>query len=120
MIYEREKNDLKILLLQIQKRRPVLHISIDGDLGRKGRRDAADLVEEIKRQVATGISDFRWKPVRRARMAVSMTFFPKGKQVPALHNLVKFYMDELRNLVFTDDRQVSYLAAESWLPLKQH
>jgi Holliday junction resolvase RusA-like endonuclease len=120
MIYGREKNDLKILLLQIQKRRPILHISIDGDLGRKGRRDAADLVEEIKRQVATGISDFRWKPVPRARMAVAMTFFPKGKQVPALHNLVKFYMDELRNLVFTDDRQVSYLAAESWLPLKQH
>lgn len=119
MLYEREKNALKILRLQIRKRRPVLHISVDGDLGRKGRRDAESIIENIKRQVTSAITDFRWKPVPRARMAVSMTFFPKGKQNPALHNLVKFYMDELRTSVFTDDRQVSYLAAESWLPLKE-
>jgi Holliday junction resolvase RusA-like endonuclease len=119
MLYEREKNALRILLLQIRKRRPALHISVDGDLGRKGRRDAAPILENIKRQVASGITDFQWKHVPRARMAVSMTFFPKSKQNPALHNLVKFYMDELRTLVFTDDRQVSYLAAESWLPLKK-
>lgn len=119
MLYRRENNDLKILLLQIRKHRPILHISVDGALGRKGRRDAADLAEEIKRQVTMGISNFRWKPVPRARMAVSMKFFPKGKQVPALHNLVKFYMDELRNLVFTDDRQVSYLATESWISPKK-
>lgn len=119
MLSEREKNALRILLLQIRKRRPALRISVDGDLGRKGRRDAAPIIENIKRQVANGITDFQWKHVPRARMAVSMTFFPKGKLSAALHNLVKFYMDELRTLVFTDDRQVSYLAAESWLPLKK-
>ncbi len=80
MIYRREKSDLKILLLQIRKHRPVLHISVDGDLGRKGRRDAVELAEEIKRQVAISISDFQWKPVPRARMAVSMVFSQKANR----------------------------------------
>jgi Holliday junction resolvase RusA-like endonuclease len=119
MLYEREKHALRILLLQIRKRRPALHISVDGDLGRKGRRDAGPIIDNIKRQVASSITDFQWKHAPRARMAVSMTFFPKSKQNPVLHNLVKFYMDELRALVFTDDRQVSYLTAESWLPMKK-
>ena len=106
------------MLLQLRKHRSLLHISLEGDLGGKRQRGAKQLAEELRTQVASSINQFGWKHVPRARMAVTMTFFPRGNQSPALHNLVKFYLDELRSLVFKDDRQVSYLAAESWQPVR--
>lgn len=106
------------MLLQLRKRRPHLHISIEGRLGGKRQRRAQGLAEELRSKVADSIAQSGWKHMPRARMAVTMTFFPGGGHVPALHNLVKFYLDELRSLVFDDDRQVSYLAAESWQPIK--
>jgi hypothetical protein len=117
MLRWRRGRDLKIMLLQLRKRRPRLHISLEGSLGGKRQRRAQGLAEELRSKVADSIVRSGWKHVPRARMAVTMTFFPGGKQAPALHNLVKFYLDELRSLVFDDDRQVSYLAAESWQPI---
>ncbi len=119
MFYYQEKLDLKILLLQLRRHRPILHVFLEGELGRKKRLDTKKSAEKIREQVAIHIDQFRWKQIPRARVAVSMTFFPQANQVPALHNLVKFYLDELRLLAFTDDRQVSYLAAECWLPRSQ-
>jgi hypothetical protein len=47
-------------------------------------------------------------------MAVSMSFFTSRTQAPSIQNLVKFYMDELNQHVFADDRQVACLEAELW------
>jgi hypothetical protein len=118
MPYWFKRRELKILLLQLRKRRSLLHISLKGSLGGKRQRGAKELAEDLRAQIASSVTQFAWKHVPRARMAVTMTFFPHGNQSPALHNLVKFYLDELRSLVFKDDRQVSYLAAESWQPLR--
>lgn len=118
MPYWRRGRELKIMLLQLRKQRSLLHISLKGSLGGKRQRGAKELAEDLRAQIASSVTQFAWKHVPRARMAVTMTFFPHGNQSPALHNLVKFYLDELRSLVFKDDRQVSYLTAESWQPVR--
>lgn len=45
-------------------------------------------------------------------LVVSFLFFSKRKQPPALHNLVKFYLDELVGKAFRDDRQVGLIEAD--------
>jgi hypothetical protein len=42
---------------------------------------------------------------------VSFLFASNDPSAPAIHNLVKFYLDELRGVVFVDDRQISHLTA---------
>lgn len=114
MLFRNERKQLKILLLQLQRRSSVLHISLDGKFGKKGRKDSKTIAQQVTEQVAKDITAFRWVKVPRALMAVTMTFFPGEDSTPAVHNLVKFCLDELRQSVFTDDRQVGFLRAESW------
>src|SRR5262245_56187142 len=56
MMFWKDRNRLQILLLQLQKHRPVLYVSTDGELGRKGRRRAKGLTEDIKSEVASTIN----------------------------------------------------------------
>jgi Holliday junction resolvase RusA-like endonuclease len=49
-----------------------------------------------------------------------MRFFAGSSQAPALHNLVKFYLDLMSSIVFSDDRQVGYLVAQCWRPPRRY
>jgi len=40
-----------------------------------------------------------------------LIFYSDDRSAPAIHNLVKFYLDELRDVAFVDDRQISHLTA---------
>lgn len=107
-----DDNYEKILLLQLRKHRPVFYLSLKGPLGQKRRRGTKELVDEIQAKVQSSLTDFRWSSVPRAKMAVAMTFMSSRRQPPAIQNLTKFYMDELRKHVFTDDRQVACLTVQ--------
>ncbi|MGI9066819.1 MAG: hypothetical protein ACR2HX_10505 [Pyrinomonadaceae bacterium] len=113
MLFREDEKKLRILSLRIQKRTPVLYISLEGKFGKKGRKDSKTIAQQVREQTAAVITSFSWKKVPRALMAVTMTFFPGDDANPAVHNLVKFYLDELRQTVFTD-RQVGFLRAECW------
>jgi Holliday junction resolvase RusA-like endonuclease len=57
----------------------------------------------------------------KSRTLCLVRFFSDDRSAPAIHNLVKFYLDELRGIAFVDDRQISHLTAvfcrlDSWLP----
>ena len=83
-------------------------------MGKKGRKDSNKISEHFRSLVKESLNDFKWNSVPRARIAVSMSFFPRNSNSPSLQHLVKFYLDELRSLAFGDDRQVSLIEAEIW------
>jgi hypothetical protein len=116
MLDYRERNQIKIMLLQLRKRQNALHLFLDGNLGKKGRIDSSRISGEISKKIKQAIVESKWKFIPRGKVAVEMTFFPKGNQFPAIQNLVKYYLDELCGTAFFDDRQVSYLQAKCWNP----
>lgn len=67
--------------------------------------------ERFSNQVGKDIDKCHWKFAQRAQLAIMMYFRAHSDHVPALHNLVKNYMDVLQGSVFSDDRQVRYLEA---------
>src|SRR5262245_19204038 len=112
----REATRLKIMALQLGAWRDRLYIRIPGRFAQKGTLASATVAELIRRQAEETVAHFQWHPVLRARVAVQMRFFVAHTSIPDLHHLVKFYLDPLRGIAFTDDRQVACLVAASWKP----
>lgn len=111
-----EQQKLKIMLLQLRKRRSRFMSIAKGDLTQKRTHGAHRIAEAMKRQLSSDIERSNWRYAPRAKVAVSMHFHAESNQTPALHNLVKFYLDPLCSVVFNDDRQVGYLVAQCWRP----
>jgi hypothetical protein len=114
-----EQQALKVMLLQLRKRRSHFMTVVQGDLVQKRRRGADQIAEDMKRQFSAQMDKTSWRYAPRAKVAVTMHFHARDDQIPTLHNLVKFYLDPLRSVVFNDDRQVGYLAAQCWRPPKR-
>lgn len=104
-------NSARILLLRLRRHRPVLYVHLKGHVGQKYIRGADEMSENARRQILLAIDQFGWKCVPRARVALSISFFPESRTPPAIQNLSKFYIDLLKGLAFKDDRQIHYLAA---------
>ncbi len=111
MFYWQEQRDMKILWLQLRKPRSRVFASITGEFLQKSQLGATERADDIRRHLSEVARTFRWKMVPRARVAVEMCFFATKERSPALHNLVKYYLDSMCSTLFTDDRQVWYLAA---------
>jgi hypothetical protein len=107
---------LKILALQLRARRERLYIHIPGRFAQKNTRDAETVFSGVKEGAARAAERFGWKPVPRARLAVEMHFFAEHAEIPAVHHLVKGYLDPLEGPVFRNDRQVAHLVAACWKP----
>jgi hypothetical protein len=103
----------KIDLLQIRRLayKSRARASIDGPLFQKGRRGTLRGAERVRAGIKDALTLRKWKFPPRARVAVSFAFVSRGDSAPALHNLVKCYLDLLKGLAFSDDRQVHYLKA---------
>lgn len=110
---------LKIILLQLRKRRNQFQIKLDGEFLTKGNIGANSYAQVLRSKFERRVEKLNWKLVPRAKIAVTMSFFAWETQAPAIHNLVKYYLDPLQGIVFSDDRQVSYLAANYWRPVER-
>src|SRR6266566_5232579 len=107
-------SSLKPLWRRIRARQqfPKLHLALHGRLGRKKRRKTREIADAIRPQVIAETNRVAWKAPSKAKLFVSFAFFSSHRSAPAIHNLVKFYLDELRGVAFVDDRQISHLTAE--------
>lgn len=113
-----EYKAFKIMLLQLRKRRLRFLTRIRGDFAQKRTLRADRLAADLQQYISEEAAKLGWSQVPRARVAVSMHFFPQEYGSPDLHNLVKFYLDLLHPPIFYDDRQVGYLVAQRWRPPK--
>ena len=116
---DREQRDLKIILLQLRRPHSRFLTVVHGDLVQKGSLRASEVAEKIRQQCVTDVQRSGWKYASRARVSVRIHFRAKDDRAPALHNLVKFYLDPLCSTVFKDDRQVSHLSAQCYHPPKR-
>ncbi len=112
--WKSDRQALKVMLLQLRKRRSSFMTSIHRDFVQKRRRGASELAKKIKQHFLVEMDKTGWTYVPRAKLAVTMSFYPRDNKIPTLHNLVKFYLDTLRSVVFNDDRQVGCLVAKCW------
>lgn len=116
MRFGRGDSALRILALQLRAHRERLYIQITGRFAQKNTRDAAAVFDVVKEEAAQAVEKFGWKLIPRARLAVAMHFFAEDSAVPAIHHLVKGYLDPLKGVVFADDQQVAHLVAACWRP----
>ena len=98
------------LWLSVRYRRK-LWLAVPGIFGRKGRLKAPEIAAAVRTAVTTEAKRVGWKAPPRAKVSVSLIFWGDDRSAPAIHNLVKFYLDELRGGAFVDDRQISHLTA---------
>jgi hypothetical protein len=91
--------------------RPKLQLTVPGTFGRKGRLNAPEIAEAVRAAVITQAKSVGWQAPPRAKLSVSLIFWGDDRSAPAIHNLVKFYLDVLHGVAFVDDRQISYLTA---------
>lgn len=116
----RDDSSLRLLRLHLRWLRETLYIRVGGPFAQKGHRSAEAVFEAVRQTAQRDVEKFRWKTIPRAAVAVEMMFFSEHAAIPALHNLVKGYLDPLRGIVFRDDRQVACLTALSWKPPADH
>jgi len=88
-----------------------LRLAVPGRFGRKGRGNAREIAAAVRTKAFAEAKRVAWKTPPRAKLSVSFLFFSNDRSAPAIHNLVKFYLDELRDVAFVDDRQISHLTA---------
>ena len=98
-----------ILWLRVRYQ-PKLRLTVPGTFGRKGRLKAPEIAEAV-RTATREAKRVGWQAPPRAKLSVSLIFWGNDSSAPAIHNLVKFYLDELRGVAFVDDRQISHLTA---------
>jgi hypothetical protein len=104
--------DVQMGLRWLQVRyRPKLELTVPGTFGRKGRLNALEIAEAVRSAVIKEAKRVRWLAPPRAKLSVSLIFWGDGRSAPAIHNLVKFYLDLLKGVAFVDDRQISHLTA---------
>ena len=88
-----------------------MRLHVPGRFGRKGRLGAQEIAKAVKTTACAEAKRVGWKTPPRAKLSVSLLFGSSDRSAPAIHNLVKFYLDELRGVAFVDDRQISHLTA---------
>ena len=121
MLHSRhDEQAFKLMLLQLRKRRSLFRSRLTGGLAQKRGIEADALAQKAREQLTKDVEACRWTYPPRARVAVSMRFSAGRHQAPALHNLVKFYLDLMCSIVFEDDRQVGCLVAECWRPRERY
>ena len=98
-----------ILWLRVRYQ-PKLRLTVPGTFGRKGRLKAPEIAEAV-RTATREAKRVGWQAPPRAKLSVSLIFWGNDSSAPAIHNLVKFYLDVLRGVAFVDDRQISHLTA---------
>jgi hypothetical protein len=108
-----------MLALRLRARRERLYIQIPGRFAQKNTRDAMAVFAAVKAEAARAAERFHWKLAPRVRLAVEMQFFAEHAEIPAVHHLVKGYLDPLEGSVFANDRQVAHLVAACWKPPAQ-
>jgi hypothetical protein len=99
-----------MLFLRVRYR-PKLWLAVPGRFGRKGSLKAPNIAGAVRTAVTREAKAVGWKALPRAKLSVSLFFYSDDRSAPAIHNLVKFYLDELRGVAFVDDRQISHLTA---------
>jgi len=99
-----------------RRRAGYMAVFIPGPLVQKMTTSSRAVEEAAREAIRFGVRKYRWQFAPRAKIAVSMHFIAGDRQVPELPKLVKFYLDLMKDELFTDDRQVEYLAAECSLP----
>lgn len=106
--------DLRALLRRIRDRQhfPRLSLAVHGRFGQKKRRRTGEIAEAIRTEVTKETKRVAWKTPPKAKLSVAFDFFSNDRSAPAIHNLVKFYLDELRGVAFVDDRQINHLTAQ--------
>jgi Holliday junction resolvase RusA-like endonuclease len=109
----------RVVALQLGVRPDRLYVGIPGRFVQKNRGNAAAVFEAVAQEARRSAASLGWKMVPRARVAVEIRFHSRHDGIPDLHHLVKAYLDPLRGIAFTDDRQVAYLVATSWKPPRQ-
>ncbi len=112
--FRNNQEQLKMLRLQLHKHNQYFSTGLPFDLTQKQTKKAKITEEEIKAKLRSDVVKQHWKLIPKARVAVSMHFHTSDDHIPALHNLVKFYLDLLNEILFKDDRQVGYLEASCW------
>jgi len=90
----------------------MLRLFLPGPFGQKARRNSSSIAAKVRVLAAAQVKSRSWEIPKRAKLSVSLAFFSRDHSAPAVHNLVKFYLDELRGIAFADDRQISHLTAE--------
>ena len=86
-----------------------LYVHIDGPLITKKQLRAQAELRRIRTKLVQDVIKYRWKKAPRAKCAVSLQFFDSEKNKADISKLVKFYLDAMKEIVFSDDRQVHYL-----------
>lgn len=108
----------EILRLQLQERRSTFASYPPAIFTQKGRHGSNEHAEKIKQHYLSDLRINRWKFASRAKVAVGMVFFSNRGGIPSLHKLVKHYLDTMQSVLFTNDRQVHYLAARCARPTR--
>jgi hypothetical protein len=88
-----------------------LRFAVPGRFGRKRSLGAREIAAAVKTKALEEAKRVAWKTPPRAKLSVSLLFYSDDHTPSAIHNLVKFYLDELRDIAFADDRQISHLTA---------
>lgn len=99
-----------------RRRRGYMGVLIPEKLVQKRTTSSVSVEEAARKAIRFGARKYKWQCAPRARIAVTMHFTVGDRQVAELPKLVKFYLDLMKGELFTDDRQVEYLAAECRLP----
>jgi len=107
------EDQVKALEYRRLDERSCLRCRFNGPLVTKKAIRAQHVVNQLREALIKSISLWRWQYAPRAKLAVSFGFYDLEKNHPDIHNLVKFYMDLLKEMAFKDDRQVYYLEAST-------
>jgi Holliday junction resolvase RusA-like endonuclease len=89
-------------------------VKIDGPFAKKKSLNAKQAIENARNMLKREVEFFRWKLNSRASYSVEFMFFTTKMQSPTLQNLVKFYLDTMKGIIFLDDRQVKHLVASCY------
>jgi Holliday junction resolvase RusA-like endonuclease len=105
------QQQIELLRLRSAQFPPSPIFNLKGPLVKKGGGKSRKQEAEFVRQIEEKLSKFRWVAPPRAKMEIEFHFFSDEANIPALHKLVKYYLDLLKGRAFRDDRQVHYLEA---------
>jgi hypothetical protein len=89
-----------------------LRLVVPGRFGRKGTLNAPKIASAVRTKAFAEAKRVAWKTPPRAKLSVAFLFFSDDRRSPpAIHKMVKFYLDVLKDIAFADDRQISHLTA---------
>lgn len=87
---------------------------------RRQRREQQGLLDEARVQLRAGMRS-KHRRVFRGEVSVELDIFaPDGVEPPSAPKSVKRYLDALKGIVYTDDRQVGHLLVRRFAPDHPH